>query len=125
MTRQRSRSDRGAAVVEFALVVPLLLMLVIGIAEFGRAFFVHANMAAAAREGVRVEALANPPAGGALGTTRARAVLGLTQPSISSTGCAGGALDATVTITWAMPTITSMFGTTLPLTAKGVMKCNG
>src|SRR6478672_6393558 len=133
MTGRRLRSERGAAVVEFALVVPILLALVIGIAEFGRAYFIHATMAGAAREGVRAMALANPSSGGpGAATTKAQASLsaaGLTGLTITpGAACpASGATpaDAVVTITYNMPYITGMFGTTKPLTAKGVMRCNG
>jgi Flp pilus assembly protein TadG len=37
-TSRRSRGDAGVALVEFALVLPLLLTLMIGIVDFGRAF---------------------------------------------------------------------------------------
>ena len=43
MLRRRMRSERGAAAVEFALVVPILIVLVFGIAEFGRACFIQSN----------------------------------------------------------------------------------
>lgn len=49
----RLRDDSGAALVEFALVVPLLLALVMGIVEFGRAWNVHQVITDAAREGAR------------------------------------------------------------------------
>ncbi len=49
--------DSGAAAVEFALVVPLLLLLVFGIVDFGRAYQAKVELAHAAREGVRVWAL--------------------------------------------------------------------
>jgi Flp pilus assembly protein TadG len=51
--------DRGAAAVEFALVVPILLTLVIGIIEFGRAYNIQTTLSNAARDGVRVMALQN------------------------------------------------------------------
>ena len=54
--------DRGAAAVEFALVMPVLLSLVVGIAEFGRAYNVQATLSGAAREGVRVMAVKNDAA---------------------------------------------------------------
>ena len=38
---KRMRDERGATAVEFALILPLLLVLVLGIAEFGRAFQVR------------------------------------------------------------------------------------
>ncbi|MCT1433984.1 pilus assembly protein, partial [Dietzia maris] len=49
--------DRGAAAVEFALVLPILLLLVLGILEFGRAYHVQTILSNAARDGVRVMAL--------------------------------------------------------------------
>ena len=48
--------------MEFALVVPLLLVLVLGIVEFGRAYHVQTTLSGAAREGVREMALHNDPA---------------------------------------------------------------
>lgn len=38
-------SDRGAAAVEFALVVPILILLVLGIAVFGRAYNIQSGLA--------------------------------------------------------------------------------
>ena len=61
MTR-RLRSERGASAVEFALIVPLLVLLVLGIAEFGHAFQVQGTLSAAAREGARAMALRNDQA---------------------------------------------------------------
>ena len=47
------RSSRGQGLLEFALVIPLLLLLVMGIVEFGRVFAVYVNLFNAAREGAR------------------------------------------------------------------------
>lgn len=55
-----NRDERGQALVEFALVVPLLLMLVIGVFEFGRAYNVYQVITDAAREGARTAVVANP-----------------------------------------------------------------
>ncbi|MEA2508083.1 MAG: hypothetical protein QOG21_165 [Actinomycetota bacterium] len=51
------RSERGAAAVEFALVMPLLFLLVFGIIEFGFIFNKELSVTHSAREGVRVYAL--------------------------------------------------------------------
>lgn len=48
---------RGAAIVEFAVVLPLLLILLFGIIEFGWVFMVRQTLTNAAREGVRVAVL--------------------------------------------------------------------
>lgn len=57
----RSRRDspraRGAAVVEFAVVLPLLLTILFGIIEYGWVFMVRQTLQTAAREGARVAVL--------------------------------------------------------------------
>ena len=47
------RRRRGAAVVEFAIVVPIFVLLVFGMIEFGRMVMVHQLLVGAAREGAR------------------------------------------------------------------------
>lgn len=54
MTR---RSARGQALVELGIVVVLLVTLVMGIIEFGRAFMIANMVTHAAREGARIAAL--------------------------------------------------------------------
>ena len=53
------RSDRGAAAVEFALVLPLLILLVFGIIEFGRVYNLYLAVTHAAREGARIASVRN------------------------------------------------------------------
>jgi Flp pilus assembly protein TadG len=48
-----TRPDLGAAAVEFALILPLLLVLLFGIMQFGYTFFEYNEVVAAAREGAR------------------------------------------------------------------------
>jgi Flp pilus assembly protein TadG len=45
--------ERGATVVEFALVVPVLVASLVGIVEFGRLFMADQDVATASREGAR------------------------------------------------------------------------
>jgi Flp pilus assembly protein TadG len=60
------RNQKGAAIVEFALVVPLLLLLIWGIVDIGRAFYTLNNLASAVREGARSAAvMSTPPDGNA------------------------------------------------------------
>ena len=54
------RSNRGQAVVEFALVFPLMLVVCFGITEFGRAWMTMNILTSAAREGVRLAAVTAP-----------------------------------------------------------------
>jgi Flp pilus assembly protein TadG len=48
-----SRNRRGAAAIEFAMVLPVLIALLFGIIEYGWIFFQQSNILAAAREGAR------------------------------------------------------------------------
>jgi Flp pilus assembly protein TadG len=50
---RRFRNDSGAAAVEFALVLPLLMVMLFGIFEFGRAWNIYQVITDAAREGAR------------------------------------------------------------------------
>jgi hypothetical protein len=48
------RDERGAAAVEFALVMPLLILLLFGIIEFARVWNARQTLTDAAREGARI-----------------------------------------------------------------------
>ena len=62
--RARSWTDaRGAALLETAIALPLVLLVAVGIFEFGRAFQTWQVLTNAAREGARVAVLPNPVAG--------------------------------------------------------------
>jgi hypothetical protein len=51
---RKVRNNRGTSVVEFAIVLPLFLMLILGIIDFGRFFFVQHSLQFATREGTRL-----------------------------------------------------------------------
>jgi len=55
--RRRLMCERGAELIEFAIVTPLLLLLVFGIADFGLMFQRYEVLTNAAREGARVAAI--------------------------------------------------------------------
>jgi Flp pilus assembly pilin Flp len=56
------RDEEGAAVVEFALVMPILALIIFGIIDFGRAFYTVNNIISAVREGARYGAILAAPA---------------------------------------------------------------
>ncbi len=49
----RREEQRGAALVEFALTLPFLILLIMGAFDFGWAVYINNSMAIAAREGAR------------------------------------------------------------------------
>jgi Flp pilus assembly protein TadG len=127
----RLREQRGASAVEFALIVPLLVLLVLGIVEFGHAFQVQGTLSAAAREGVRVMALQNDPVAARTAVRDASASLSPAvtnaQVVITPATCpaGGGSTNVKVTISYRMPYLTGFFGSGLTLNGTGVMRCNG
>jgi Flp pilus assembly protein TadG len=55
--RDRIKSERGAELVEFALTFPILLLVVLGILDFGLLFQRYEVLTNAAREGARIAVL--------------------------------------------------------------------
>lgn len=118
--------ERGAAAVEFALVAPLLVLLVLGSIEFGWFFFSQANVANAAREGAREMAISNN-----VSTARTTAVnaaqptpVKVSDVAILPSSCSPGT-NAKVTITVVYDALTGMFGQNFTATGTGVMRCGG
>ena len=56
-TLGRRRGERGQSLVEFSLVFPIIILLVVGFWEIGRAVFAYNTVANAARQGARVAAV--------------------------------------------------------------------
>jgi Flp pilus assembly protein TadG len=129
--RKRLREQRGASAVEFALIVPVLIVLVLGIAEFGHAFQVQGTLSAAAREGVRAMALQNDQDAAIAAVQAAASSLNPaitdTQIDITPETCpqTGGSTLVRLTIDYPMPFLTDFFGSSVGLTGTGVMRCNG
>jgi Flp pilus assembly protein TadG len=126
------REERGATAVEFAMIVPLLLVLVLGIAEFGHAFQVQGTLSAAAREGARVMALQNDQAAARTAVRNAAPTLdpAITNAQIAVTPAtcpttSTGTANVRVTIDYPMPFLTDFFGARIELSGTGVMRCNG
>ena len=119
--------ERGAVAVEFALVAPVLVMLLLGIMEFGRAYNTQVTLSSAAREGARVMAIGNSPS--AARTAAKNAAVSL-QPALSDTNitispsaCTTGA-QMTFKITYTLSTVTGIAGP-FPMEGRGVMLCGG
>ena len=55
----RLKSQRGAELIEMALILPLLLLVLVGIVDFGFLFQRYEVLTNAAREGARMAVLAN------------------------------------------------------------------
>jgi Flp pilus assembly protein TadG len=60
---RRLRSESGAAIVEFALILPFLCLMIVLILDFGRAFNYWIDTTHLASEGARLAAVDNAPGG--------------------------------------------------------------
>lgn len=79
--RRNDGRERGAAVVEFAVVLPLLLTILFGIIEFGYVFMVRQTLQHAAREGCRLAILQTSVTPYANVSTRVSDVMATTNAS--------------------------------------------
>lgn len=87
-TLRRFRDERsGQAIVEFALILPVILVLVFGMIEFGRAWNIQQAITDAAREGARKAVVAElPPASVKPDSVYARVSLALASAGITWDG---------------------------------------
>jgi hypothetical protein len=60
MFRKLTRGEDAQSLVEFAFVVPMLLILVFGIIDFGLGLRAYISVSSATREGARYAAVGNP-----------------------------------------------------------------
>jgi Flp pilus assembly protein TadG len=129
-----ARRDRGAAAVELALVLPILLLVIFGVIDFGRMLNAQITLTQAAREGARWAALGQS----GVPARVTAAAPGLNGVSTTVTACpanpAVGA-NATVTATYRFSFITpfgaisTLLGGSSPgsltLHSTAVFRCGG
>jgi Flp pilus assembly protein TadG len=121
-----SNRQRGAAMVEMAIVLPLLLLLVFGIIEFGRLYNAQVTLTHAAREGIRDyviykdETQAENVARNAVSSDFDPA------PMTFDTSACDPGQPATMTITYPFEMRIPYLGdNVITITTNGVMRCGG
>jgi Flp pilus assembly protein TadG len=123
------RGNRGQAVIEFAMVLPLLLLVVFGITEFSRAWMTVNILTQASREGARLAVVTAPDV--ALVTARVNEVCnaaGVTTTGITVVPPSPSDPERRVTVTvqadfQVIPgNILGTFSGTIPLSATAVMR---
>lgn len=125
------RDDRGAAAVELGLLLPLLLLILFGIIDFGRMYHAQVTLTQAAREGARLAAFAE--AEDEVVARAEDAATGLDRVSASiSSSCPG--TDGIVSVSYGFEFVTPVgaigsvfagggYGDPITLSAEGVMPC--
>ena len=125
-TRRGWGSERGAAAVEFALVLPILVLILFGVIEFGGVYNAQLMVTGAAREGAREMAVGGDLADAEAAAVSAVVVAGADalDVTVSPATCAAGS-DVTVTVVYDRPFLTGLFGATLELTGLATRRCQG
>ncbi len=137
MNRQHRQKQRGVAAVEFALVLPVLLLILFGIIEFGLVMFDQAVITNASREGARAGIVLKTPKATTTDIqnvvlnycqSRLISIGGTSSPSVSVPSGQGGSFGTplTVTVTYkftglALGSWIGPFSKLLTLTATTVM----
>jgi Flp pilus assembly protein TadG len=126
--------ERGTALIEFTLILPLLLLLTVAAVDLGRAFYVKNMVEQAAREGARLRVVTSS-ADSSLVRSRVQTVLAPSGVSLTGLSIAGPDATRAVTVTvtvqfnWLNPGIFNLFGAgfTNPMTLNGksVMRNEG
>lgn len=96
--QQRQGGESGASAVEFALVLLPLLLILFGIIDYGRAFYVQVNLESATREIARQAAVNGPQTLIDQAKQQITDLAGLSNVTGSATG----------SITWTTPTCSSV-----------------
>jgi len=131
----RQHNERGAAAVEFALLLPVLLTILYGIIEFGMIMYGREVVTNASREGARagIIQVSPKPTSGQITTIATNYLTGTginpSQVTITVTG-AGGASPTMLTVTatynypWLVPYIPAVLGlpSPLPITMSTTMR---
>lgn len=125
-----SKADGGAVAVEMALLLPVLILLLLGIMEFGRAYNAQVTLTNAAREGVRVMAITNDSTKARAAATAAASTL---RPALITSNFAPAPTpcsptvtgeSTTFTISYSLSTLTGIAGP-FTMTGRSTMLCGG
>ena len=89
----KRRRGRGQTLAEFALILPVFVLLILGLLDFGRVVYADHTLAQAAREAARVGVVEPAATAGKYLAIRAAAVsaaagTGLVGSNVSGSGCA-------------------------------------
>jgi Flp pilus assembly protein TadG len=116
------RNERGAAAVEFALVLPLLMLVLCATIDFGARYQYASKLNNAAAVAARDMSITNDAAHAKTAGVNA----GAPATGAGTTWAIGTCVtdgNTTVTITTQRATATKFFGTTFNVTGKAVARC--
>lgn len=115
--------ESGAAIIEFALVLPVLLLLILGIVDFGRAFNAKQELTHASREAVRVYAVTQNHEAARLACENATRLDVDCDGAIPTGGCTPGT-PVPVSLSYDFEFIALPFSS-INIGSEAVMRCGG
>ena len=117
--------ESGTALVELAVILPLLIVILLGVVEFSRAWNAKATLTHATREGVRVLSVSGDQDAAEDAAVAASTPLDTDLLEVSSTACVQG--DPTsVSASYPFSYSILFFGSgTITLESTTVMRCGG
>jgi Flp pilus assembly protein TadG len=89
VSRRPVTKDAGQSLVEFAILVPVLMGVVVGIFEFGRAWNVDQVLTNAAREGARLAVIETSSEGDVIEAVETALTNAALDPSVATISVAG------------------------------------
>ncbi|MGH7725497.1 MAG: TadE/TadG family type IV pilus assembly protein [Candidatus Eiseniibacteriota bacterium] len=99
--RHLARDSRGQSLVEFALVLPMLLVVMLMITEFGRALWTYNVLAQATREGARIAVVspgASAVADGEAAMTTFLTAANMVSAPVPTVNCAVDVVDGNTVV---------------------------
>lgn len=122
MPTRRATRERGAAVVDFVLVMVLLVPIVLGIAQVALVLHVRNTLAAAASEGARASAPLGATPGDGASRTRAmirQALADRYADDVTASWTTVGGVGATVVVVHTQVPALGVLGPSISLTVRG------
>jgi Flp pilus assembly protein TadG len=104
------RRSRGQSMVEFALILPILVLILIGIFDAGRAIYAYNTVSNSARAGARVGIVDQNTARIKDAAKEKAAGLGLTNGDVTATVCTTLACPISVTVVYDFTPVTPIVG---------------
>lgn len=118
-----TRRERGAVAVEFALVAPLLLAIVVAIVEFSSFYNLQISVTQAAREAAREMAVSCDAGRAAAQGVAGAPGVAIAPGNFTFAGACTPGSTVTATVNFSRPALTGFFGPTVTVTGQGAMRC--
>jgi len=131
LDKSLGKNQSGQALVEMAIILPILLILIFGIIEYGRGFAAYLAVTTAAREGARIATVggSDNDISAAVTLRTSAMLLDSTKLTISISPTAGSRIRGsavTIEVTYLVPmydpVFTTLIGTNMSVKGKTVMR---